>query len=208
YNGMDRRRTLEIAKAIQSAKGPVYIHCHHGKHRSAGAAGAAAVTLGWLCNTEAEARLKISGTSPDYKGLYRCVAEARPASAGELDFIPDDFPQTATTSGLVNTMVEIEGVFDTLKAVERAGWIAPADQPDLVPLAEAARLADLFRNLRDDENVKSKPAEFSDRLLSASKLTETLEEALGMEKGRPEKLSVIFAPVARTCADCHTKFRD
>ncbi len=42
YNGMDHTRTLEIAKAVKQAEadGPVYIHCHHGMHRSAGAAGA------------------------------------------------------------------------------------------------------------------------------------------------------------------------
>ncbi|MEZ6189594.1 MAG: sulfur transferase domain-containing protein, partial [Planctomycetota bacterium] len=58
YDGMDAERTLEIARAVSVARerGAVYLHCHHGKHRSAGAAGAAAVTLGWSTTAEATAR--------------------------------------------------------------------------------------------------------------------------------------------------------
>ena len=58
------RRKLEIARALQLARdrGAVYVHCHHGKHRSAGAAGAAAVTLGWSTTAQATERLKVSGT--------------------------------------------------------------------------------------------------------------------------------------------------
>ena len=38
YDGVPREQALRMIKAVQVAKGPVYFHCHHGKHR--GPAGA------------------------------------------------------------------------------------------------------------------------------------------------------------------------
>ena len=41
YNGFDEKRRLELVRATRDAMkdGPVYLHCHHGKHRSAGRGG-------------------------------------------------------------------------------------------------------------------------------------------------------------------------
>ena len=49
YNGFDESRKKELVRATRDAMyvGPVYMHCHHGKHRSAGAAGTVAASLGW-----------------------------------------------------------------------------------------------------------------------------------------------------------------
>src|SRR5262249_27875258 len=78
YNGFDEQRRLHLSRATRDAMadGPVYIHCHHGKHRSAGAAATIAESLGWLTPQEGVARMKVSGTSPDYKGLYACALSA------------------------------------------------------------------------------------------------------------------------------------
>lgn len=208
YNGMDRRRTLEIAKAIQQAGGPVYIHCHHGKHRSAGATGAAAVALGLISNKVAEGKMRVSGTAPAYKGLFRCVADARPATPGELAAIPDAFPETWKTSGLVKAMVEAEEAVDHLNAVEAAGWRAPKESPDLVPAALAGQLADLLRNLQDDERVKSKPKGFIEDLLAASRVVEGLEDGLTDAPANAAALSARFNAVQQSCRDCHVKHRD
>ena len=61
YNGFDEQRRLQLTRATRDAmdSGPVYIHCHHGKHRSAGAAGAVAVSLGWLSPLEAVSRMHV-----------------------------------------------------------------------------------------------------------------------------------------------------
>jgi len=207
YNGMDKTRTLEIARAIKELPHPIYLHCHHGKHRSAGALGAAAVTLGLLTTPQATAKMKISGTAPNYTGLYQCVNVAALANADELAAASNEFPQRSMTSGMVDTMVEIDDVFEHLKSIEKAGWNVPADHPDLVPAAEAGRLADLLRNLRDDEHTQARPAEFASALLIASKEVETVEE--GLQSGAaPALLSAKFKIVANTCRQCHVNYRD
>ena len=41
----------------------------------------------------------------------------------------------------------------TPKAVEKAAWGVPPEHPDLVPVAEAARLVDIYRSLAELEEV-------------------------------------------------------
>jgi len=209
YNGMERGRTLEIARAIELglARGPVYLHCHHGKHRSAGATGAAAVTLGLLNVEEAGAKMRVSGTAPNYVGLFRCVEVAERASRAELDSVKDEFPERWKTSGLVNTMVEIDEVFDHLKLIEKAGWDAPKEHPDLVPAAEAGRLADLFRNLEDGEQLKSKPVEVRRWMETASKEAAAVESSI-VEGKTASEISSLFKAVTQSCKECHAKYRD
>src|SRR5699024_743027 len=58
----------EIAKAIRELPGPIYIHCHHGKHRSAAAVAVACVFAGDIPASQAEAVLDTFGTGLNYKG--------------------------------------------------------------------------------------------------------------------------------------------
>src|SRR5438105_4959917 len=43
YDGVSPDEGRAIAKAIDEVEGPVYVHCHHGKHRSAAAVAVACV---------------------------------------------------------------------------------------------------------------------------------------------------------------------
>lgn len=208
YNGMDERRTLEIARAVHDLPGPVYLHCHHGKHRSAGAAGAAAVTLGKLSRAQALERMRVSGTAPSYTGLFQCVSNARPATDLQLSAADNHFPEVWHTSGLVQTMVEIDETFDRLRLIEKSAWKTPANHADLVPAAEAGRLTDLFRNLHDDSGVQSRPIEFRDWLDAASASATALESGLLAQHIQLDRLSRHFSEVTASCKHCHTKYRD
>ncbi|OHE88542.1 MAG: hypothetical protein A3G75_03960, partial [Verrucomicrobia bacterium RIFCSPLOWO2_12_FULL_64_8] len=163
YAGVDDLRRLELARVVDAIEGSIYMHCHHGLHRSAAAAAAATVQLGILTPDEATGRMRISGTSPKYPGLYACANVTR-ADARRLAAIGTDFPERALVTGLVQSMVEIDIVTNHLVAVDRAGWTVPAVHPDLVPAVETGRMADLFRHLPDDPEVRAKPSEFG-RLL-------------------------------------------
>ena len=207
YGGIEPERKLEIARAVKDLPGPIYIHCHHGKHRSAAAAGAAVVTLGYSTPAEAESRMKVSGTSPSYTGLFACVASATIATDAQLAAASAEFPEVHKTSDFVSAMVEIDEVNDHLKAVEKAGWSAPADHPDLVPSAEAGLLADLLRTAHDDDEAKSKDALFKKMLDESNALATALEAEL--VKGAPAvDLSAHMKKVQQSCKDCHAKYRD
>ncbi|MCB9854121.1 MAG: hypothetical protein H6818_00430 [Phycisphaerales bacterium] len=208
YNGMDKPRTLEIARAVKELPGPIYIHCHHGKHRAAGATGAAAVTLGYMSNAEATQRMHVSGTSPHYVGLYRCVAVASVANDQEILAAANAFPERWRTTGLVHSMVEIDEASEHLKRIQSADWKAPAAHPDLVPAAEAGRLADLFRNLQDDDDCRSKPAEFMEWMLAASHDASQLETEITSPTPSLERLDRQWGRLKDSCTHCHAKYRD
>ena len=215
YHGFDESRKLELARAARDLPRPIYVHCHHGKHRSAGAAGSVAVTLGWATSDDAVARMKVAGTAPAYEGLYRCTAGASRVTDALLDAARADFPEVSKPRGFVRGMVEIDVAWDNLKAIQRAGWIAPPDHPDLVPAAEAGRLADTLRLLLDDARVKDMPEEFRALLARNAAQTQSLEDLLA--KGTPaskpppeaaDRLNAIAAGIAATCKACHSAYRD
>jgi len=210
YNGVNEARTLELARALRDLEGPVYIHCHHGKHRSAGAAGAAQVTLGRLTPQQAVARMKVSGTSPSYVGLYQCVEAAEHQPDPVIDTASNAFPERSITTGMVQAMVEIDHAFEHLKLIEKANWKAPADHPDLVPAAEAGRLADLLRNLQDDPDTLAHPAEMMAWLLEQSAIAAALEDGLvaGADAVGGATLSGHLKQIADGCKQCHAKYRD
>lgn len=210
YNGFDEERRLEIVRATRDAmaRGPVYVHCHHGKHRSAGAAAATAASLGWLTPEQAIERMKISGTAPNYKGLYACAAAATVVGADVLEHVPADFPQVAPPKGFVKAMVELDEINENLKLIEKSGWQTPKDHPDLVPAAEAGRMADILRVIAAGDLAASKPAEFAGGLRSSGQRAQELEDDLIAGVRDQAKLSARLKAVAASCSDCHAKYRD
>ena len=210
YHGFEEARKLQLVRATRDAmdSGSVYIHCHHGKHRSAGAAAAVAVSLGWMTNQQAYARMKVSGTADSYPGLYACAASAGMLSAAVIDAVPADFPSRDLPKGMVRGMIDIDTAMDHLKAIERARWQAPEDHPDLAPASEAGKLADLLRYLETDRVTRSKPAGFVALLRESSGRAATLETMLVEGKSDPLVLSSQFKLVADSCKDCHARYRD
>jgi hypothetical protein len=210
YNGFDERRKLQLVRATRDAlrEGPVYIHCHHGRHRSAGAAGAIVASLGWATPEDMTARMKISGTSPSYRGLYACTAGAVMLTSAAIDAVPADFPEISRPTGFLKSMVELDEIESHLRAIEKAGWATPGDHPDLVPAAEAGRMADILGLLAGDERSRGQPAEFGDVLRANGELAQTLEDMLAAGERDAARLSGQFKLVLASCKDCHVKHRD
>lgn len=211
YNGVHDEDGRRIAKALRSLDGPVYLHCHHGLHRGPAAAAMAMVLLGEIEPDAAVAFLRVAKTSPNYPGLYRCVGEAAPMSPDELasfDREDIDLPSVARVGGLVDTMVKVDQAFTNLKHIRAAGWRTPADHPDLVPAAEAGRLADLLRDLTDDPEVAAKDDEFRVMLAANAADASALEELFVDGRADADRLELAWKRLDTTCKDCHTETRD
>jgi len=223
YDGFDDARKAELVRAVRDLPKPLYMHCHHGKHRSAGAAAAVAVSLGWMSNEQAAARMKVSGTAPGYRGLWACTAKAAPMAAAVIDAASGAFPEVTRPDSFVASMVAIDEAFDRLKLAEKAGWQAPKDHPDLAPVADAGKLADLFR-LIDDESLKRCDATDASAMKpwlarnasAAADLERSLERAgAARAKGDAESAArehaaatAGLAALAADCKACHAKHRD
>jgi protein tyrosine phosphatase (PTP) superfamily phosphohydrolase (DUF442 family) len=210
YNGFNEERKLQLVRATRDAMldGPVYIHCHHGKHRSAGAAAAIATSLGWQTPDQGVARMKVSGTAPNYNGLFACAAESTVLGSSIIDAVPANFPAVWKPSDYVKGMTEIDETFDHLKAIDKAAWQTPKDHPDLVPVAEAGRLADLYRILHKDEYITRKPADLAAMMGEAHTRAQKLEDLLAAGEKDTTKLTAQLKLIGTSCTDCHAKYRD
>lgn len=209
YHGIDPSRQLELAKAVKELPGPVFMHCHHGVHRGPAAAASAAVLLGSLSNEEAVAFLKKAGTSPNYPGLYACVTAAKAASAEALASAPAEFPEVAPVPGFVHAMASAQEAYDHLVEIRDAGWKTPADHPDLVPRAEAQRLHEFMKTLRDPPHLDAARQGEFDKLLEASQArARELHEAVGGGSSTAGDLSDRLKAVSTSCKACHAVFRD
>lgn len=211
YDGFDEPRRLELARAVRDAMddGPVYLHCHHGKHRSAGAAAVVAVSLGWMTNDDATDRMTVSGTSPKYRGLYLCTARATPVTMDELDAIDADFPEVSRPDDFVEAMVEMDHALEHLRSIAAAGWTTPVSHPDLVPAAEAGRLADLLRLASYGPRATSETdPDFAAWLARDAATVAALEDALLAESIDAVSLDATLADIRASCAACHAAHRD
>jgi protein tyrosine phosphatase (PTP) superfamily phosphohydrolase (DUF442 family) len=205
YDGIPQQRARELAKAVRDLEGPIYIHCHHGHHRSPAAAAVACVLAGLIEPSAAVPILKAAGTSENYRGLYQSAEAARKLDEVLLDALQAEFPETAKLPPLAEAMVDIERTHDHLKAIAAAGWKTPPDDPDLDPAHEALLLKEHFTELLRTGDVQRHSEVFRQQLLASEQAARALELALrdGMD-GR----SAALARVTKTCTDCHRQFRD
>lgn len=207
YDGMGPQQALELAKAVESMPGPVYVHCHHGKHRGPTAAAVALVGLGRMSNDQAVEFMKDAGTAESYPGLWACARGAAPYSEADLAQAPGELPEVRTVSGLVEGMVAIDKSWERMKLVRAAGWTAPPDHPDVAPAAEAGILADYFRALLGDEQTRLEGEEFVAAMREAMERAGELESSL-VSAGGGEGAERAYKAVAAACADCHEQWRN
>ena len=204
YDGFDDARKAELVRAVRDLPKPIYLHCHHGKHRSAAAAGAVAVSLGWMTNEAAAARMKVSGTAVGYRGLWLCVAKASPMDGATIDAARGDFPEQTKPESLVASMVAIDEALDSIQLAVAATDSAKRG----ASAADAAKIADLLRILEKDESVErmAKSVDFRALLRASSTQAGALEKLLG--EGSSAGVPDAVGRLTESCKDCHAKHRD
>jgi protein tyrosine phosphatase (PTP) superfamily phosphohydrolase (DUF442 family) len=206
YDGVPEEQAWRIARAVRDLPGPVYIHCHHGKHRGPAAAATAMLCLDASCPAEAAiAVMRKAGTDPRYTGLYAAPEHVRRPSREDLDRLPSDFPEVAEVSGLAQAMVRLDERWDRLKELRAAGWKVPPNHPDLDPRHEALQLAEQYREIARLPEVKERRSEEFRRWLADAEKNAAELEAL-LRRGAPVETQ--FQQAGADCARCHARYRD
>jgi hypothetical protein len=213
YDGIGIDLQAQLAKAGAVLPRPLYVHCHHGKHR--GPTAAAVIGLadeGWTPE-QAQAWLRLAGTSTNYAGLYQTVAGFRKPTRAELESVPAEFPSTARVSGLVDAMVSMDERWEGLKAVRAAGYMAPRNHPDLQPANEAVILWEHYREAARLPEAERHGPEFLERLRTAEREVRQIEQGLRDFARSPDPsvrmaLDQAFDAAAKSCITCHQAFRD
>lgn len=212
YDGISAERVKELAKAIREFEGPIYIHCHHGRHRSPAAAAAACVSAGLIEHHSGVALLRQAGTSPSYRGLFRAAEKAQPIPAAELESMPVEFKERAAVPSLATAMVALEHTFDNLRKLSASGW-KKVDTPANIDAAhEALLLREHFAELLRTDDTLRRKENYREILRQAQQLAEQLKEALAKADSElpreSEDLSSLIKQLEDNCSSCHTRFRD
>jgi protein tyrosine phosphatase (PTP) superfamily phosphohydrolase (DUF442 family) len=207
YDGVPPEQALRIAKAVRDLPGPVYVHCHHGKHRGPAAAAAAHLLLDEECSVAtAVAEMQRAGTDPHYAGLYASPGRLTRPPPEELDRVPADFPEAAEVTALAQVMVGLDERWERLKQARAAGWKPPPDHPDIDPPHEALQLVEQYREAARLPRVQERGEEFRVWLADAAKDATTLEKALRTPGSAAAEQAYRNAGAA--CTHCHAKYRD
>ena len=214
YDGIPESRVKDLAKAVRDLPGPIYIHCHHGKHRSPAASSVACVSAGLIDPKLAVTVLKSAGTSAGYRGLYASARNAKKLDDKLLDELAVEFPEKAKIPPLAEAMVAVEHTHDHLKTIAAAGWKVPLEHPDLEPAHEALLMREHHMELLRTEAVKREPTGFQRLVLEGEAIAVQLEQALtnwkaaGYAGEAPAEIPAAFKKLEANCAACHKTYRD
>jgi hypothetical protein len=203
YDGVPRRAGLALARLVRETEEPIYIHCHHGRHRGPAAAAIAWIASGKAGQSEALEVLETAGTGKEYPGLWRDVRNyASPSAETELPELLETAPVESLAAGMAN----IDRHWDDLKRCRDAQWQAPKEHPDLSPAQESLQLREAFyeagRVLPADRFDKA----FRARLQEAESFAAEIETAL--QQSHHEAARRALSNLERCCKQCHEAYRN
>ena len=214
YDGVTSSRVNELAKAVRDLDGPIYVHCHHGKHRSPAAASIACVAAGLVPSSQAVAILELAGTDRSYRGLYQSAREVRPVPKTKLDSLEVQFCEVVEVPPMAEAMVQLGHTHDHLRRIADSNWRTPESHPDLAPAHEALLLREHFTELLRTPEVQEESEEFRGLLRESEQAAKTLEDLLTRWQPTSDQTSVPpeipkqAKRISDNCKACHVTFRD
>jgi len=201
YDGIEQQAGLSIARVMRDRQGPVYFHCHHGRHRGPAVAAVACIADGALDHASARDVLEAAGTSPSYAGLWRDVARYKvPSPTTELP----DLVEVAKVDSVAEAMAKIGRTFDNLVLLRDANWGQSQTSPDLVASQQALLMQESFHEL--GRVLTDADAPYRQLLAEAETLSQSLRKALVDRDG--ERATAVFSAVESSCRSCHREHRD
>jgi hypothetical protein len=204
YDGISHAAALQLLRAARDARGPVYVHCHHGRHRGSAAAALIRIARG-LDPAEAEAGLRISGCSERYSGLYGAVRTFRVPSPEEVAAVAPT-PERVPPAGLQAAMVQVAQRIGHLEGAQANEWSVPTQHPDATPAHEALLLQESFREITRLEETQAFGESFLGLCAESEERARLLRDALAKRDlaSADRQLSAL----RKRCTACHATFRD
>ncbi|MCA8999385.1 MAG: tyrosine-protein phosphatase [Planctomycetaceae bacterium] len=192
YSDVSGSNTRQLASVFTQCEKPIYVHCHHGKHRGPTAAAIIARQAGLLSQQQAVQFLKHAGTGANYEGLWQCVRQYEP--------LPklDDFnlPEMVSPEALQKSMVQMADHFHTLQVLLKQD----DDQLDSKTFQEAATL--LLEDFRESARLADVQEEIQALLSDAASELELLLKDHSVPQQR-----LRMQLIGSRCVDCHQQHR-
>ena len=199
YGGISDVRAKELAKAVQTLPKPIYLHCHHGKHRGPAAAVVACIGAGTLAPTRADEILKLAGTGEQYQGLYQAARIAQPFDAATLTALDVEFREHSAVPSLTEAMIDIDESWTRLRNLAKSAG------PDAIDAAHAAlQLREQFTEQLRTSNA----SQFTSELRTTEQAVVELEQLLRTTTTFDDASRGLLKKVDESCTACHRQFRD
>ena len=190
YDGIPPRTAAALARLTKEETGPLFIHCHHGRHRGPAAACIVAMGRSQLTPATAAKYLETAGTGRNYTGLWRDV-ENFPSLPPDTE--PEPLVSSAPVNGMVEAMSQLDRAFDRLVASDKPD--APAALLVLEGFTESVR-----------HLPSNAPEELRGRLKDASAQAGLVYDLC---KGSdPGPIRPALSKLKQQCTECHRQFRD
>jgi len=203
YDGISKSARAALSSAARECDGPIYVHCHHGKHRGPAAAAVLCIAMKIADSPSVRAILEMAGTGQEYAGLWRDVAAFTP---------PDDVTNApelvegAHVDSLTSAMAGVDRHFDNLKLCRDAHWTTPSEHPDVVASQEALLLREALHEALRTVPENRFDAQFREWLTDAGTTAGQMESALNESNRDAAGDSV--RRLERACKQCHQKYRN
>jgi protein tyrosine phosphatase (PTP) superfamily phosphohydrolase (DUF442 family) len=201
YDGVGAEAQASLTRLMREAQGPIFMHCHHGKHRGPAAAAVACMAAGDMNREQAAEFMKLAGTGKEYKGLWRDVAAFTPLPT---DAKLPPLVESVQQESLAGAMAGLDRAWDGMKLCQAAGWKTPAGHADLAPdhqgllvwegLVESRRMAEKA----DPQLVKW----LDEAVAEAAQLRQSIQAGDEAASARH------FKQVEAACARCHEQYRN
>lgn len=204
YDGIPRETMLRLGRAAEVLPGPIYVHCHHGKHRGPAAVAAIGLCTDNNCRAEdAVSFMKRAKTDPKYRGLYGAARTFRPPTREELKRVPIDFPETATVGDLAEAMTRIDREFEVLLPLTLDQEIK---DPTIATQASVL-LNESLREIGRSPETAGRSELFRKELESSLQLSEQLYQLMQSGAGL-EMQREVAKGLKQSCVRCHERERD
>jgi hypothetical protein len=201
YDGVDAEAQRALTRVVREVKGPVFIHCHHGKHRGPAAAAVMCLAAGDMNHAEAAKMMKEIGTGKEYTGLWHDVAAFKPLPANAK--LPE-LVEVAEVGSLAVAMAQVGRAWDGLKLCQTAGWKTPKDHADLAPKHQALLVLEGFKESR--RNLEYDDPQMAKWLEEATVQAEQLHQSL--QAGRTADATRPYKALEAACMRCHEQYRN
>jgi protein tyrosine phosphatase (PTP) superfamily phosphohydrolase (DUF442 family) len=202
YDGVDEAAAKTLTRVAKEIQTPLYVHCHHGKHRGPAAAAIVCLASGTLTHDQAIALMKTAGTGKDYTGLWKDVKNFQPLP--ENAELPP-LVEVAPLDSFPAAMAQLGRNFDNLKLLKMAGWKTPTENPDLNPANEALLLQEALQECVRNLETEREP-QFREWLQQSDTMASALHHAL--QANDLPAADPLLNALGEKCVQCHVAFRN
>ncbi|MFK7760059.1 MAG: hypothetical protein AB8C13_08935 [Phycisphaerales bacterium] len=205
YDGINQERAAQLTSALTQSDQPIYLHCHHGKHRGPAALTVGAIGAGLITTQQATDFLNTAGTSPQYPGLWDAVKNAAPIDPARIPQSAD-LPSSAPVSDFTSAMGEVDRLHERLWDIAMNNWETPNDHPDLTPIAVSAQIHNLLRSMLGSKIVEQEGSLIRAMMIESIEAADRVETSL---RNADTQLALTsMGSLNNSCVQCHEKFRD